>query len=310
VAFGTIARGTSAQATITVSQSGFGPVPIGGLTITGPDSGDFSVFPAQSCANTTLYETGQCLVSIRFTPLGPGRRTATLVLDAPTPVEVALTGGAGPPINGFTATPNPVDFPAQRLALTASAPRTVTIADTSATPFTIIGVELPAGPGLYPADYLLTADSCSGSTLAPGATCQVVVVDRPLGAGSRPAALAFTDTTGGSPQLVGLSAVAITPTVRLSPAVSPGGRVITVRGQGFPADHPVTIGIPGEPAAPELTAVTDDVGSFSIGLPIFTGADVGSWPVVATASGLDLSASASVLIVLGTYQPPDFTTRG
>jgi hypothetical protein len=307
--FGTIAQGTAAEATITVSQVGFGPVTIGQLTIAGPDANDFAIFPAQTCSGATLYETGQCLVAIRYVPLGPGDRSASLIVAAPSPVGIPLSGGAGPPINGFQATPDPVVFPGQRLALTSSAPQTVTIANTSAAPFTITAVSLPAGPGLYPGDFVIDADSCLGSTLAPGATCQVVVVNLPLGAGQRTAALAFTDTTGGSPQIVGLSAVATTPSVRLSPTVTPDGRVTTVHGQGFPANYPITVGIPAQPAAPTLVAVTDKYGNFSVGLPVFSDADVGSWPVLATATGLALRASAPLLIVLGTFQPPDFTTR-
>ncbi|HJP73299.1 MAG TPA: choice-of-anchor D domain-containing protein [Pseudonocardiaceae bacterium] len=309
LAFGTIAQGSTAEATITLSQQGFGPVSIGRLSIAGPDTSDFTIFPSQTCVGTTLYETGQCLVSIRYAPQAPGDRTATLVVTAPVPASVPLSGGSGPPINGFLATPNPVAFPGQRLALTPSSPQTVTVANTSAAPFTITGVSLPAGPGLYPGDYAIETDSCLGATLAPGATCAVVIVEVPLGAGRRPAAVAFTDTTGGSPQIVGLTAIATTPAIRVSPAVTPGGRVTTIRGQGFPANFPVTVGVPAQPATPVLRTRTDAAGNFSIALPVFQDADVGTWFVRAAANGLDLSASAPLLIVLGTFQPPDFTTR-
>ena len=306
--FGAVPLGGSGTATVTVHQVGFGSVAIGSVTVQG---GDFTVFPSQTCQNSVLYETGTCLVSVRFTPQGPGARTGTLVMDVrgrPAPFTVDLSGGVGPPVDGFAASPDPLVFPGPALPLSTSAPEVVTVTNTGTAPFTVSAVRSVTGQGLFPADYMVTHDTCTGVPLPAGGTCQVTVVDVPHGAGRRPGALAFTDDTGGSPQLVGLSAGGVTPTLQANPAVVVEGRVTTIVGHGFPAGQRVGVNLPSLPGGPTVTATTGPRGDFSVAVPVFLHADVGTWQVAATATGL--TASTPLLIVQDTYQPPDFTTRG
>lgn len=308
--FGTVPLGGSATATVTVHQVGFGPVYVGPVTVTG---GDFSVFPSQTCQNSVLYETGTCLVSVRFAPRGPGARPGTLSLGVrgwPAPFTVGLSGGVGPPVDGFAASPNPLAFPGPQLALSTSAPQVVTVTNTGTTPFTVSSVRSVAGQGLFAGDYTITHDTCVGGPLPAGGSCQVTVVDVPHGAGSRPGALAFTDDAGGSPQLVGLRATGVTPTLQANPAVVIEGRVTTVVGHGFPAGHQVAVTLANLPGGPALTATTGPHGDFSVAVPVFEHADVGTWQATATATGTGLTATTPLLIVQDTYQPPDFTTRG
>lgn len=308
--FGTVAFGATSVATVVVRQNGFGPVPIGALTILGPDAQDFTVFPVQNCQNVILYETGTCLVSVQFDPSGPGTRSATLQLDSPIPVGVPLTGGVGPPVNGFAAQPDPLLYNGQRLALTSSSPQTIQVTNTSAAPLTISAVTPLGGPGLYPGDYLITADTCAGAVLAPGTGCAVTVINVPHGAGIRPGALEFVDDTGGSPQLVGLFAVGTTPTLTANPAVVPTGRVTTVTGQGFPANSQIVLTIPDLPGAATVTATTNSLGEFTSSLPVFAHSEIGTWSIQANSTATSETARTPVLIVLDTFQPPDFTDRG
>ncbi|HEY0808272.1 MAG TPA: choice-of-anchor D domain-containing protein, partial [Pseudonocardiaceae bacterium] len=309
VDFGTVPFGGTATATVTVSHVGFGPVDIGALGFVGQNAGDFSIFPTQNCQGTVLFETDTCVIGVRFAPSGPGSRGATLQVGAATPLAVPLTGGVGPPVSGFQASPNPLVFPGQRPALTQSPAEVITVTNTSAAPFTITAVTPVSGPGLFPDDYVIIADSCLGIAVPPGGVCTLVVVNVPHGAGPRPGAIAFTDNTGGSPQLVGLTAVATTPTVAVRPAAAPGGRVVTVTGQGFPTNYPVTVTTPSLPGSATVTVNTTGAGTFSVGLPLFQHAEVGTWQVRATAVATTVSAAAPLLVVLGTYQPPDFTVR-
>jgi hypothetical protein len=311
VTFGTAPLGTSSTDTAVVREVGFGPVHVTGVTVTGPDAGDFTVFPAETCSGGVLHETDTCLVSLRFAPHATGTRQASLVisqLDGTPSVNVPITGGAGPAVVDFQATPDPLVFPGPQLALSSSGPGVVTVHDAGATPFTVSSVRVLAGPRLFAGDYTILGDGCTGATLPVGGVCQVVVFDTPHGAGDRPGALEFTDS-GGVPHVVGLAGSGTTPTVRVSPAVVPAGRVTTVTGTGWPADHSVTLAVAPLPGHDRLTVVTAADGTFSAPLVIFAHTLVGDWPITGTASGTSLTATTSLLVVLGTYQPPDFTTR-
>jgi hypothetical protein len=331
--FGTVGVGSGTDRTITLRPTGFGPVRITGITVTGADPGDFTVYPAQNCAGAVLHETGDCLASVRFAPAATGARTAQLVVAVagrPQPVLVPLTGGAGPAVTGLRIEPAALALGGPRLVLSRSAPGVLTVENTALAPFAVTGVRLLGGPGLYPGDYAITGNTCTGGPLPPGGSCLLTVTDTPLGAGDRPGALELTDTGGDGPQLVALDGSGTAPVLAVSPAVTPAGRVTTVAGTGWPSNHPVTVTLratapvstaiattpsaataagTGVPLAVPVTAQTDAQGGFSVPLVLYPGAAPGSYPVTATAPGTSLTATHSLLVVLGTTEPPGFTTR-
>jgi hypothetical protein len=312
VDFGTVPFGGSGTASVTVREVGFGPVQVTAVAVTGRDGHDFAVFPAENCTGTVLHETETCLVSLRFVPSGGGARSAGLALfrrGGSTPVVVPVVGGVGPALNTFRATPDPLAFPGSRLALSASAPGVVTVTNGGLAPFAIRTVTVLGGPRLFPGDYLIAVNGCAGVILPPGGTCRMSVLDIPHGSGVRPGALRFDDTSGGGPHLVGLTATGTTPTVRVSPGVVTAGRVTTVTGTGWPSGGQVTLALPTQPGNHALTAVVLPDGTFTAPLVMFEHAATGTWTVDGTASGTSLTASTTLLVVLGTYQPPGFTNR-
>ncbi|WNV87958.1 choice-of-anchor D domain-containing protein [Umezawaea sp. Da 62-37] len=107
--------GAASSVVATVSHTGFGPLPLGQPVVTGPDAGDFALEQNQTCAGTTLYETGQCLVTVRFTPTASGNRTATLSLRDPGGAEIATYGlnAVGVAPDQPTPTPTPTGEPDQ-----------------------------------------------------------------------------------------------------------------------------------------------------------------------------------------------------
>ena len=97
--------------------------------------------------------------------------------------------------------PNALSFGAERVGVKSN-PQTVTIGNPSGTPIT---VKKPAISGADASDFAQTT-TCplSPTTLAPGASCSVVVTFTPKATGSRTATLKITDSVPGSPQLVSL----------------------------------------------------------------------------------------------------------
>jgi hypothetical protein len=110
------------------------------------------------------------------------------------PARIPLAGtGVKIPVPGLSVSPDPVDF-GLRPVTQNSAPLAVTVTNTGDGPLHISAVTVAgSGPTEFPADYRITADTCTGVPVAPAGACQVTVAHRPLGVGVRPAALSFTD---------------------------------------------------------------------------------------------------------------------
>jgi hypothetical protein len=193
-----------------------------------------------------------------------------------------------------------VTFPGERLALTPSAPVPVTLSNGGGTPITITGVGL--FPGRHAADFAVTG--CAGRTLAPGARCVVSVVATPRGGGTRTGALVVTTESGPGAFVVALTATGARPAVTLDPAVSAGGRVVTLSGVNYPPGRPVVV---SGGALADGPVVADQTGRFVAPLVVLGRALAPA--VTAAVTGTEVTASAPLLVVSGTYQPPGFHGR-
>ncbi len=205
--------------------------------------------------------------------------------------------------------PGQLDFGARPPGSTSPA-RTVTVTNTGQHVLSIGSVRLPSGPGQFPQDFTLSADTCAGTSLQPGQACRIQVTHHPAGLGPRPAVLRIDDTAPASPHLVLLHGAGTTatgqanPTMQADPAVTPPGRVIAVTGHGFPPDAPVTFTGHGIPQPSTIAA--DHTGSFSIHWVVLSG-----WtgPTTLQASYPGGAVEAPYLVQPGTLSPPGWTTR-
>jgi FlaG/FlaF family flagellin (archaellin) len=83
---------TSAAKTVTINNVGPDVLSISGITITGPNPGDFS---ETTTCGATLGVNGSCTIAVRFVPTAIGSRAATLNVgdsDPTSPELVNLTG--------------------------------------------------------------------------------------------------------------------------------------------------------------------------------------------------------------------------
>jgi hypothetical protein len=141
-----------------------------------------------------------------------------------------------PPVPAIAVSPSSVAFGTQGIG-TTSAPRTVTVTDTGTAPLAI-GTVTVSGPDA--GVFSKTADSCSGATLAPSASCAIDVTFAPDRTGGRAATLTIPSNAPGGPASVALS------------------------GTGVDVTAPATV-ITAHPADP--TNLTDAVFAFSISDP-------------------------------------------
>jgi hypothetical protein len=88
--------GPGEQRTVTVANSGAGPLVIERVGLEGPHSGDFTIV-RESFSHVEIWPGCQCTVDVRFEPGAPGSREAVLLLFGRAPAgvyRVPLTGRA------------------------------------------------------------------------------------------------------------------------------------------------------------------------------------------------------------------------
>ncbi len=167
----------------------------------------------------------------RFGAAGDGENPAApLVMDnagnlySTTDVGGAnLSGGTVFMVNPTATAPAAIlsalslTFGNQPVAVT-SPPQFVTITNSGSANL-IFGSDAVTVSGGNATDFTVSANTCSGTAIAPGATCSVTVTFTPSTVGPESASLNFSDNASTSPQTVGLSGTGVTaPPVTLSPS--------------------------------------------------------------------------------------------
>jgi len=193
---------TSAAQTVTLSNTGDGPLAITNISLAGASPADFKQI--NNCP-PSLGNGNPCSLSVTFTPTAPGNRSASIniVDNAPgSPHAVPLTGvGALPSV---LVAPTTIDFAAQ-LVGTSSSPVNITVKNAGTGLLVISKISFT---GANAAEFTETNDTCS-VTINPNDLCTIPVVFDPATIGSKTAVLMLADNAPGSPQSVALSGTAI-----------------------------------------------------------------------------------------------------
>jgi Tol biopolymer transport system component len=199
--------------------------------------------------------------------------------------------------------PNPVDFgsvPIGTLGVAGSA----SILSVGTGPAQIGTIAIS---GLNAGDFLLSANPCTGTSLAPGASCGLGLLFIGTATGTRTALLSVA-SDAGPPEVVVLVAAVGVGILRVDPPIGPSGIVAIATGTGFPANAPVvltwSVGITATALAPVFT---DSTGAFTAQVLVVPGDQEGprTLRAVVTLSGVPATpATAPFLVVAGTAAPP------
>jgi uncharacterized repeat protein (TIGR03803 family) len=210
--FGSLPVGTSSAAkSVTITNTGNADLTFGtgAVTLSGVNAGDYTI-SLDTCSGTTVTANNTCTVSVVFTPSLTGAETAALIFtdDAPSsPQTVSLTGTGAASLPKVTLSATSLPFGSQTVGMT-SAPLAVTVTNTGNADLTFgIGSVVLTGTN---ADFVISADTCISTTVAPNSMCSVSVTFTPSIAGSETATLSFTDNAPDSPQTVSLSGNGVT----------------------------------------------------------------------------------------------------
>jgi Abnormal spindle-like microcephaly-assoc'd, ASPM-SPD-2-Hydin/HYDIN/CFA65/VesB-like, Ig-like domain/K319L-like, PKD domain len=210
--FGGINVGASGSGTLLINNTGTAPLNVSVLSLTGADSGYFSIDPVQ--LPLAIQAGGSASLHLKFTPTTPGARQATLVItadDSGSPHSISLSGTGTQPVLGVS--PASITFSAQQVSTTSS-PMNLTINNTGDGNLVISSLALT---GANASDFSKSA-SALPITVPPGQNTVVSLTFSPTVIGTRVASLTITDTATGSPHNVALSGTGTAPAFGIAPA--------------------------------------------------------------------------------------------
>ena len=193
LSFPSLPNGTTSSAqTVTLSNSGNQALSVTGISLSGPNSGDFG--ESQNCG-ASLAVGGSCTISVTFTPTGAGFRSAILTVTSNavnSPQTLSLSGGEGP---FATLSSTSLTLPPQ-LVGTANPPQNIELTNDGNAALLISSVQVSTGFNV--------ANACA-SSLAAGASCAIGISLDASVVGSLNGTLTVNSNSPGSPQTVALA---------------------------------------------------------------------------------------------------------
>ncbi len=278
---------SSAAQTVTLANTGTGPLTLASLTI----SGDFTETNNCPAPTATLAAGSSCSIHVVFTPTAEGTRTGTLTATDNTNAVAGSTQSM--PLSGTGAThamqlsASSINFHNEPVGV-ASSPQILTITNSGSASlnFTAIGLS-----GANAADFAIAAGSttCSTSTaVAAGATCTIGITFNPGAATVRNATLSLADDAPNSPQSVALTGNGVdfsfglpagTPTTI---TVTPGGNGVfnlTINPQGN-SKQTVTMACSGAPPFSTCSVIPSSFtldGTHAVTVQVMITTSSGSW---------------------------------
>ncbi len=196
----TLAAGPSAAQNLKVTNSGTANLVLANVALAGTNAGDYALLApaagARCQAGTTVAPKASCSVDLTFDPSVAGARNATLVI---TPNAASGLAASNVALNGTaTADQAPVakadvtdlDFGTQALNAAAIS-KTVTVSNAGDATLTLAAANALTLSGTNAADFAVgNASTCKNATsLAPAATCTVVLNFSAKATGNRAASL-------------------------------------------------------------------------------------------------------------------------
>lgn len=176
---------SSAEQTVTVTNTGTVTLNVGTPTITGSNPADF-LLGSNTCSSG-LAPNATCLIGVSFKPAAAGGRSAALQIPSNSAdlVSVNLSGSGIAAIYSLSVSPGSIDFGNQPVGSTSAA-QSLSFRNDGNVPITITGFN--AG-GNQPTEFALGSDNCSGRLLAVNDSCTTSFRFTPATSGSRSASL-------------------------------------------------------------------------------------------------------------------------
>jgi hypothetical protein len=211
--FGNWATGLTSNA-LTLTLHNNGGATLTGITLTfgSPRFSRPAGASGGTCGTTLTVAQGTCTITVVFSPNAVGTVSSTLTITSSnatvTGSPVTLTGTGVANRAAVSISPNPLTITLAAGGNPRSGTGTVTLTNTApagGSQLTVTNVTVNAGGNILTWFFSAVAgqNTCTGTTLAPGATCTVGVRFTNVTSASgvnRTSTIVFTDNATGSPQ--------------------------------------------------------------------------------------------------------------
>lgn len=189
--FGNVVLGESANATLTVVNTGQTASGTINITINNPDVAVLDPIGTDCVSGVTeLSPSASCTLRVAFTPVRRGPSEAILTVTGTTGSSGVRLDGVGSAPGTLVASPGVLEV---RAVLGQPTPVTIAVQNRGDESVSILESRIESDTPEV--DYTLVESACSG-VLAGGASCQLVVEFKPNGLGSRSATLVVTPEAG------------------------------------------------------------------------------------------------------------------
>jgi 6-phosphogluconolactonase (cycloisomerase 2 family) len=237
--------GISASQSVVLTNSGDANLHISSILVGGQNSADFPITNSPSpsalppaCTAAAYAPNTSCSITIVFTPLAAGARSASIIVadDAPGSTQtVLLAGTAVNAATGGTGNPPPTAAPAVAMSATSllfistaisttTTEQSVTLANSGATGsslnFTNVRII-----GQNPTDFSVT-NGCAASGYPQDQSCTLSVTFTPSASGPRSASLVITDNASPPTQTIALTGSIQSDTETLTITPGPNGNLV------------------------------------------------------------------------------------
>ena len=206
LSFGSVAPGSTAPTqTLTVTNTGTANLVVGSVTLGGSNAAEFGK-PSDTCSGATVAPAATCTVGVNFAPVTTGAKTAAVSIPsnaAGSPHAVALSGtGAEPTSPAVSLSPSSLAFGTTFLGWPVAA-KTVTVTNSGDGTLTVGAVTI-VGPNA--SEFQVSSNTCTGASVAPGASCSIGVRLAVTSRGAKSATLMIASNAATSPDSVPMSA--------------------------------------------------------------------------------------------------------
>jgi hypothetical protein len=193
VTLGSVVVGeASTTMSVTVGNVGMGPTGSISAAISGSMGSNFEI-DSNDC--NILQPAGTCTITVSFHPSSSGQKAAMLaVTAAPGGTVMAALDGEGIQPGALTISPSTHSFGNIQVGANSTT-TTLTVRNTGGV---TSGTLTSTKGGSAPGEFIASADTCNGQTLAPQATCTIMVSFNPTTSGSKFANFSVTGTPGGT----------------------------------------------------------------------------------------------------------------
>ncbi len=232
----------SASQSVVLTNSGNANLHISSILLSGQNSSDFAITnsPTQSalptaCAAAAYAPNASCSITIVFTPLAAGARSASLIIadDAPDSSQTVLLAGTGlAPNTGGTGNPAPTGSPTIAMSANSLLFISAAINTTTTEQYVIVSNSGASGSSLSIANVQINGpnssdfkvmNGCTASGYAQTQSCTLSVTFTPSASGSRTASLVITDNASPATQTISLTGSIQTGTETLIVTPGPNG---------------------------------------------------------------------------------------